>query len=86
MRTPPAIQMNVFPNPSSGNTRVRFRCEDRAKHLIQIFCSEGQLIREEVINVTGVEVMKQLKLNTPGIYLVKITNGNTSTAKKLIIH
>ena len=83
------LNVNIWPNPNSGNFVVAFSSKTSDRVQIDIFSSIGQKVHEQTIvkPLFGDNII-DLNLNSrliPGIYLVRIQTGRLFTTKKLII-
>ena len=85
-----STNMTIFPNPVNSGTQVQISLDDEIKGAVEIsiVSMTGQTIYYDsfykMSEVYDHKVM--LESFTPGIYLVKVNNGNRVGAQKLIIH
>ena len=78
---------NLFPNPSNGTFNLNFDVINTNKVSVALFDIRGRLINQKNYFNTTSNFSEQISFNkaTAGLYLVKITNGNKQTTRKLII-
>ncbi|PWB28226.1 endonuclease [Flavobacterium sp. HTF] len=72
----------IYPNPSDGNFNIAFDNSD-LPYSVEIISFSGQIVFEKQ-NTTSAEVSVQ-NLSS-GIYIIKITKGEKTTFKKIIIN
>jgi hypothetical protein len=72
----------IYPNPSNGNVTISFS-NSTEKYAVQIVSVLGQIVFEKEYNNSTSAVVGTLPIGT---YVVKITNGSNSVAKKLIVN
>jgi len=78
---------NLYPNPSKGIFNLSFDVFSTEKVSVQLFDVRGRLIHQKNFFDTGAVFSEQINFDkaSAGLYLVKITNGNKQTTRKLII-
>ncbi|QNM85572.1 T9SS type A sorting domain-containing protein [Polaribacter pectinis] len=78
---------NLYPNPSKGTFNLNFDVVNTDKVSVQLFDLRGRLINQKDFFNTKANFSEQITFNktTSGLYLVKITNGNKQTTRKLVI-
>jgi len=78
---------NVFPNPTKGAFTLNLKLADTAKILVQLYDVRGRLIDEKKYDNTTANFSERIffKKASAGLYLLKVSNGNKQTTKKLII-
>jgi hypothetical protein len=77
----------MYPNPTKGTFILNLEVINTAKVSVQLFDIRGRLIGEKSYLNTSTSFSENIlfeKANA-GLYLVKITNGNKQTTKKLFI-
>lgn len=78
---------NIWPNPSNGQVTISLNTKGGDKVTISLHDVSGRLISE--MNFTNVSTKFKEDINfgalSNGLYIVKITNGNSFTTKKLLI-
>ena len=95
---PPEVSMvtkllNAYPNPFNPNTNIRYSLKDAGKVRIDIYNMKGQVIQTLTAehNIPG---FYQLAWNgcdangkpvASGIYMYRMTSGNYSSAKKMVL-
>ena len=79
--------VNLFPNPSEGAFQLKFTSKNLAPINITITDSNGrEIIRDEITDFNGTYSGDfNLKGNTPGLYLVNITQEGKVLTEKVII-
>jgi hypothetical protein len=78
---------NIYPNPTKGTFTLNLEVVNTAKVSVQLFDVRGRLIGEKNYFKTNINFSESIffeKAST-GLYLVKITNGNKQTTRKLLI-
>ncbi len=63
--------VSAFPNPTTGKVRIEIEQTDQ-QSLLLLYNASGKLIFEE--KVVGNRISKDLYLNEPGLYFIKIIN------------
>jgi len=82
------ITIMVYPNPSSGIFNLVYQLEEGQAIILQIYNTEGKLIRKQVANASG--FMEKISLDLSqgvypkGLYLFKLNAGNRQQSFKLI--
>jgi hypothetical protein len=78
---------NLYPNPSNGDFNLNFDVVNTDKVSVQLFDIRGRLIGEKNFLDTKTKFSERISFNkaAAGLYLVKITNGNKQTTRKLVI-
>lgn len=78
---------NLYPNPTKGTFNLNFEVINTDKVSVQLFDVRGRFINQKEFFNTKTNFSEQISFNkvTSGLYLVKITNGNKQTTRKLII-
>lgn len=78
---------NVFPNPSNGLFNITLQSNNSDKAIIQLFDMSGRLIRQNTLNETQSEINSSVDYSdvSNGIYLMKISKGDESGVKRIVI-
>ena len=78
---------NLYPNPSKGAFNLNFDVVNTEKVTVQLFDIRGRLIGEKNFLNTNTRFSESISFQkaAAGLYLVKITNGNKQTTRKLVI-
>ena len=78
---------NLYPNPSTGEFTLNLEVINTEKVSVQLFDIRGRLINEKNFFNTNANFSEKINFNhtAKGLYLVKITNGNKQTTRKLVI-
>ena len=78
---------NLYPNPSTGEFTLNLELINTEKVSVQLFDIRGRLINEKNYFNTNANFSEKINFNNTakGLYLVKITNGNKQTTRKLVI-
>jgi hypothetical protein len=83
------LSLNIFPNPFSTETSIRFNVTDNSNIQLEIFDLTGKKINQLIkTNLNkGIYTINYLsyKLKT-GVYICKLTQGNRVSTKKLIVN
>lgn len=79
-------RLELFPNPTSGLTRLGFNFEQPEALQVRISNSLGQLIQTQQIGdaLTGTVELNVSNLPS-GMYFVQISNGSVQTTKRLMV-
>lgn len=72
-------QVHVYPNPSAGLFRIQF--DTYTDKTLEVYNNAGKLIQKQ--NTSGLQGV--LKIETKGIYLLKIREGKNTTVQKIIV-
>jgi endonuclease I len=72
----------IYPNPSDGNFNIGFNNSD-VPYSVEIISFSGQKVFEKQYAASSEVSVQNL---SPGIYVIKITKGEKTTFKKVIIH
>ena len=77
---------SMFPNPSNGSFNVSFDATDRDVS-IQVSDLKGAVIKNLNYPNVGGRFSERVELNaiSKGLYIIRITNGESSVSKKIII-
>ncbi|MFC4267485.1 reprolysin-like metallopeptidase [Polaribacter marinivivus] len=80
-------KFNLFPNPNTGNFTLMFETLDTSKTTLQLYDVRGRQLAEKIFRDTKAIFREEIQFNNlaKGLYLLKITNGNKQSARKLII-
>ncbi|WP_438977774.1 GEVED domain-containing protein, partial [Polaribacter sp.] len=80
-------KFNLFPNPNFGNFTLMFETLDTTKTTLQLYDVRGRQVAEKLFRDTKALFREEIQFNNlaKGLYLLKITNGNKQSARKLII-
>lgn len=76
--TPAAIEMNVYPNPSTGIIQV----EAQGANKVTVISAIGQVIGSQEIQDQGTI---NLSDHTSGVYFVRVQNGDRMGVRRVII-
>ncbi len=78
---------NLYPNPTKGAFKLNFEVINTEKVSVQLYDIRGRLISQKDFLNTKTNFSEEINFNkaTAGLYLVKISNGNKQTTRKLII-
>jgi hypothetical protein len=72
--------LNLYPNPVSNGKVYILTKNDGEKEII-IFDLLGKKVLQTVLNSRELNISNL----TPGVYIIKINEGNTSATRKLIV-
>ncbi len=73
--------VSAFPNPTTGKVRIEIEQTDQ-QSLLLLYNASGKLIFEE--KVVGNRISKDLYLNEPGLYFIKIINPKFEKTIKIL--
>lgn len=79
--------IRVYPNPVSSVVHIEVKAKSPVNYTVMLFDLSGRLVRESLQQAgTGIS-RTDLDVNglMPGIYLLRLTNGNGSFVQKLVI-
>ena len=78
---------NLYPNPSKGEFTLNLEVFNTDKLTVQLFDIRGRLVGEKNYFNTKNSFSERVSFGktSAGLYLVKITNGNKQTTRKLLI-
>lgn len=79
--------LNVYPNPSNGEFSVSLESSREAHLNLYVFNQAGQRVfTEKLKKMSGSETIELDLTNQPaGVYYVNLTDGNTSSTRKVVI-
>jgi hypothetical protein len=73
--------VSIFPNPSNGILNLTTASSDR--HMVEVFNVLGSNVLTTSVNGNG---SIDLSVNAPGIYSVRVSNGNAFTVQRVILN
>jgi hypothetical protein len=78
---------NLFPNPTKGEFTLNLKVINTDEVSVQLFDIRGRLIDEKKYYNTITNFSKKMFFDkaSSGLYLLRVTNGNKQTTRKLII-
>jgi hypothetical protein len=78
---------NLFPNPTKGEFTLNLQVVETDKVSVQLFDIRGRLVGEKKYYNTVTDFSERISFDkaSSGLYLLKVTNGNKQTTRKLII-
>ncbi|TXD51132.1 T9SS type A sorting domain-containing protein [Polaribacter sp. IC066] len=78
---------NLFPNPSDGTITLSFATEQKNDVSVQLFDLAGRLVDSQIFNNSNTYFTRTIsfKVQSGGLFLLKINNNNTYTTRKLLI-
>lgn len=84
-----ASEVKLFPNPTSGNTKICFTASSNGQTTIVIRDMTGKLIHSQIYNFSpNTFVQHEIQRNlfsATGVYLITLTQDNQTNTQKLII-
>jgi hypothetical protein len=83
----PFEQCYLFPNPTKGAFTLNFKVITSDKAVIQLFDIQGRLVGEKKYTSLNSVFKEKIYFDntSPGLYLLKISNGHLQTTRKLLI-
>jgi hypothetical protein len=80
-------RFNVFPNPTKGAFTLNLKLVNTDKVSVQLYDVRGRLITEKNYYNSATDFSETIffEAASSGLYLLKVTNGNKQTTRKLII-
>jgi len=79
------IHMNIYPNPAAGEFRVRSSEFRVSGATLELFGVDGRMLLEKTISKGSEEETVDVSGLHSGLYFVRLTVGNKSVTKKLVI-
>lgn len=81
-----ALSLNVFPNPSTGHVNINYSSK-AGTSTIEVVDILGKVIYSSTIEKAAKNLihLDEDVFKTKGIYFVRISNGETTTAEKVVI-
>jgi hypothetical protein len=80
------INMEVFPNPSSGDVQINYTLPVHQKLELAIYDLQGKLIEQRNIGEQGSgSYTQQWHATTKGVYLIKLSTDQQVISKKVVI-
>ncbi|AUC86089.1 hypothetical protein CW731_12710 [Polaribacter sp. ALD11] len=78
---------NLFPNPTKGAFTLNLKLVNTDKVSVQLYDVRGKLITEKNYYNSAANFSEKIFFEavSSGLYLIKVTNGNKQTTRKLII-
>ena len=79
--------LEAYPNPNQGRFTVSFRLQRKGDASVQVIDPAGKVVYTETLKDFSGEYKKEIELpgKSRGTYLVKISQGNQSLSRKLVI-
>ncbi len=83
----PTRESSVFPNPVSGQFSITFSVEEAGEVTIEIFDARGNSVRKIVQATSAGEHTLEIPAQdlAPGVYIVKITNGQSVETHRITL-
>lgn len=81
------VNFNIYPNPSNGIFNLSLQSHNTNDTVVQLYDLSGRLISTNSFNLQSSDLTAVLNYSkiAKGIYLMKITKGNESTSKQIVI-
>ncbi|MBC8172259.1 MAG: T9SS type A sorting domain-containing protein, partial [Chitinophagales bacterium] len=83
------LNVDVYPVPSDGNFTLHITNNGFVQEtgILEIYNSAGQLVYTDSVISGGMETIRQINIDkcASGVYLLKITTGNSVSLKQIII-
>lgn len=78
---------NIFPNPSEGVFNISLYSNNTEKATIQLFDMRGRLITQNIFDSSESQINTSVDYSnvSEGIYLMKISKGNESGTRQIVI-
>lgn len=77
--------VRMYPNPTSDNLNLSFNGTANGNYNVVVYNTLGSIVSRDVINVNGATVQTINLENLPtGIYMIEISNDNSSMTQKVI--
>jgi hypothetical protein len=80
-------EINFYPNPGNGKFNLSFKAQGAGETEVSVMDVQGKTIYSEKVQENSGVYSKQIDLsqNRPGIYFLKIRQGNSEALKKLVL-
>ena len=75
-------RFQIYPNPSQGNFSVERLRANSTPYTIQVFDSNGR----QIISLSESHHKTELRIDTPGVFLVRITSKTHSETQRVVVH
>lgn len=82
--TDPNASLEVYPNPTAGETNVNINVAEAGKYTLSIMNSLGQLISSEEIMINKNGMSKQFSVQGSGVYFIRLTGHGHPITRKII--
>jgi hypothetical protein len=81
------LSIKVYPNPSKGKFALEFDGQIMSRVKLEMMNSQGQRLFEKELNInsTGYSEMMDMSTWAKGVYLIRLSNEQFSTTRRLII-
>lgn len=80
-----AYDFSVFPNPATNDVTIRFdENQQKANTTVSLLDMQGKLLYSNDVK-NNHEASISIRNYAPGIYLIRVTNGNQNSYRKLVI-
>ena len=82
------LEMNVFPNPSSGIFNLELKSEIGNKIEVNVFDLSGKLLmtRNPMMEQPGEEIQLDLNGLAKGMYLLRVRSGDSAIQEKILLN
>jgi hypothetical protein len=81
----PALDFNLFPNPSNGNIKLNFKPAENKKYKFEVINVLGETVFNDEIKNPQSPINLNLSFLGKGIYLLKISDGVNAASRLLVI-
>ncbi|MDF2435978.1 MAG: hypothetical protein K0Q95_354 [Bacteroidota bacterium] len=78
-----AVKFNIYPNPANETLNIRYTSMANEPVLIELYNIQGMLLNKMVINSKG-ETNISIADLTPGLYLLKASDGNSTSVQRFV--
>lgn len=81
------IDLKLFPNPTADQATLSFNLEEAAEVKVELMDLSGKIleVRNEGTQVGNVSVPFSLRKYAAGVYMIKLTVGDVSTTKRIVL-
>ncbi|MNY12645.1 hypothetical protein D3C86_1457390 [compost metagenome] len=77
--------VNLYPNPASGTTRLEFNNMQANKVTIEVIDIAGKIINSEIQTLSDSLIEVNLSYFDKGTYFVKVSSANGTKTKRLVV-
>lgn len=82
---PRESRLEVFPNPSSGIINILLKDQPSREMVVNLLTTEGKILSEEVISISGKRFSLNLSQYPAGIYILQIRTKRYSSQTKIYL-
>jgi len=84
MKQDEKMKVRLFPNPNAGEFSLQIYCNRQSNISVEVTDVEGKMIKKERYTTQRFIWLKE-KIETPGVYFVRITDGKETIVRKVVV-